>query len=364
MLASTDAFQCFPFYTYAEDGSARRENITDWALGQFQATYGPDVTKWDIFHYVYGLLHHPQYRARYAENLKRELPRIPLLPERAHFAACVHAGRELMNLHLGYEQVAEYPLQWIESRDAPITWRVEKMKLSPDKTSLRVNDWLTLAGIPADCFAYRLGNRSALDWIIDQYQVSADKRSGITSDPNRADAPEYIVRLVGRVVTVSVETARLARSLEGAVDLLATLGVAEGIPAINGRGTIIPLPAIYGRGTTTGHKWPMGACAIDSWRRDVLQVAFLCPSRARLRRYRPRRCVILFVGNRRREKRPSGRVDCAPAIYGRDGGNALCPGHLWPGWWRGDSHEATSDPAGCSSALPRQLPYDAQSARL
>ncbi len=219
--------QCFPFSTYAEDGSNRRENITDWALGQFQARYGPDVTKWDIFHYVYGLLHHPQYRARYAENLKRELPRIPLLPERAHFAACVHAGRDLMRLHLDYEQVREHPLQWIESRDVPISWRVEKMKLSPDKTSLRVNDWLTLAGIPAACADYRLGNRSALEWIIDQYQVSTDKRSGITSDPNRADDPEYIVRLVARVVTVSLETARLVRELAGAVDLLAAVGVKE-----------------------------------------------------------------------------------------------------------------------------------------
>ena len=136
-----------------------------------------------------------------------------------------------MKLHLDYEQVREYPLQWIESRDVPISWSVEKMKLSPDKTSLRVNDWLTLAGIPAACADYRLGNRSALDWIIDQYQVSTDKRSGIISDPNRADDPEYIARLVGRVVTVSLETARLVRELEGAVDLLAALGVVEAVEA-------------------------------------------------------------------------------------------------------------------------------------
>ena len=89
------------------------------------------------------------------------------------------------------------------------------MKLSKDKRSLIYNDFLTLSGIPAEVFEYRLGNRSALDWIIDQYQVSTDKRSGITNDPNRADDPEYIVRLVAQVVTVSLETVRLVDSLTG-----------------------------------------------------------------------------------------------------------------------------------------------------
>ena len=87
------------------------------------------------------------------------------------------------------------------------------MKLSKDKTSLKVNSWLTLAGIPAEAFQYRLGNRSALEWVIDQYHVSEDQRSGITSDPNRADDPEYIVRLVGQVVRVGLETVKLVASL-------------------------------------------------------------------------------------------------------------------------------------------------------
>ena len=205
--------QCFPYYTYAEDGSNRRENITDWALTQFQAKYSPDVTKHDIFHYVYCVLHHPQYRERYAENLKRDLPRIPLLSTQKAFQTCVRIGKRLMDLHLHYEEVAEYPLKWIENRDVPISWRVEKMKLTAGKDAVIVNEWLTLAGIPQECFQYRLGNRSALEWVIDQYQVSEDKRSGIVSDPNREDEPEYIVRLVGRVVTVSVETVKLVREL-------------------------------------------------------------------------------------------------------------------------------------------------------
>jgi predicted helicase len=87
------------------------------------------------------------------------------------------------------------------------------MKLSKDKCSLIYNDFLTLSGIPPEVFEYRLGNRSALDWIIDQYQVSTDKRSGITNDPNRDDDPQYIVRLIGQVITVSLETVQLVRRL-------------------------------------------------------------------------------------------------------------------------------------------------------
>ncbi len=217
VLSSTDGFQCFPYYTYTEDGSNRRENITDWALGQFQEQYGEQVTKWNIFHYAYALLHHPQYRERYAENLKRELPRIPLLNNRAAFETCVRIGKLLMELHLHYEQIAEYPLKWIENRDIPVNWRVEKMRLTPNKEAVVVNEWLTLAGIPQECFQYRLGNRSALEWVIDQYQVSIDARSGITSDPNREDEPEYIVRLMGRVVRVGVETVKLVEELAGAI---------------------------------------------------------------------------------------------------------------------------------------------------
>ena len=98
----------------------------------------------------------------------------------------------------------------------PLSYRVEdKMRLGKDKTTLRVNPSLTLTGIPPEVFAYRLGNRSALDWVIDQYQVSEDKRSGIRSDPNRADDEEYIVRLVGQVVRISLETVRIVAGLPG-----------------------------------------------------------------------------------------------------------------------------------------------------
>jgi predicted helicase len=176
LCATTDGFQCFPFYTYNEDGTNRRENITDWALEQFRSHYKDRlVTKWDTFHYVYAVLHHPLYRERYAANLKRELPRIPFAPD---FRAFADTGKQLAEIHVNYEQQTEYPLERIEKPGAQLDWRVERMKLSKDKRSLIYNDFLTLSGIPPEVFEYRLGNRSALDWIIDQYQVSTDKRSG------------------------------------------------------------------------------------------------------------------------------------------------------------------------------------------
>jgi predicted helicase len=203
--------QCFPFYIYDKDGTNRQENITDWALEKFQTHYQDSkITKWDIFHYTYALLHHPHYRQRYAANLKRELPRIPFAPEFHPFAI---SGKCLTEIHINYEQQPEYRLKHIENKDLPIDWRVEKMRLSKDKTQIKYNDFLTLTGIPPETFEYKLGNRSALDWIIDQYQVSTDKRSGITNDPNRLDDEEYIVRLIKQVITVSLETVKIVKGL-------------------------------------------------------------------------------------------------------------------------------------------------------
>jgi predicted helicase len=254
--------QCFPFYNYAEGGSHRRENITDWALEQFRSHYhDPSITKWDIFHYIYAVLHHPDYRERYAANLRRELPRIPFAsantlndchPERSEgsavlpldekmqiprsarddksknnyansapsavkdvdvFRALAKAGQCLTEIHVRYEQQPEYKLTKKEKAGEKLNWRVSKMRLSKDKTTLIYNDFLTLSDIPKEIYDYRLGNRSALEWVIDQYQVSTDKRSGITNDPNREDDPQYIVRLIGQVITVSLETVKIVNEL-------------------------------------------------------------------------------------------------------------------------------------------------------
>ncbi len=195
--------KCFPL-----------SHLSDSALDLFREHYDrPTLSKQRIFEYLYALLHHPGYRERYAEALKKELPRIPLAPD---FDAFAKAGALLMELHLHYERQQPYPLQHIEK--APFTWELTgkmagdkmtggKMKLSKDRRSLYYNDSLTLAGIPEQAFEYRLGHRSALEWVIDQYQRKEN------SNPNRADDPEYIVRLVKQVIAVSLETVEIARSL-------------------------------------------------------------------------------------------------------------------------------------------------------
>ena len=207
--------QCFPFYTYDEDGTNRRENITDWALAHFRKHYKDDtITKWDIFHYTHGLLHHPDYREKYEANLKRDLPHISYAKDFWGFAK---AGERLAEIHVNYESQPEYDkLKFIQNPEVPLDWRVEKMKLSRDKTQIIYNKFLTIDGIPPQVFDYRLGTRSALEWIMDQYRVKTDKRSGIVNDPNRADDPQYIVRLIGKVITVSLET----------------VGIVEGLPAL------------------------------------------------------------------------------------------------------------------------------------
>jgi len=140
------------------------------------------------------------------------------------FRSFVRAGERLAEIHVHYEKQAEYPLTKTEKAGEKLDWRVAKMRLSKDKTSLIYNQFLTLSGIPKETYDYRLGNRSALEWVIDQYQVSTDKRSGITNDPNRDGDKEYILRLIGQVITVSLETVTIVNELP-----------ALGIAAVSGR---------------------------------------------------------------------------------------------------------------------------------
>ena len=211
-LHLTGDSQCFPFYTYDEDGTNRRENITDWTLAEFRTHYNDNtITKWDIFHYTYALLHHPTYREKYEMNLKRDLPHIPFTEDFRGFAT---AGAALADLHVNYESAPKYDqLRQHETPGVPVNWNVEKMKFSKDKTQLIYNDFLTLDGIPAAVYDYRLGTRSALEWVVDQYRVKVDRRSGIKSDPNRVDEPRYIVDLIKRVITVSLKTVKIVGNL-------------------------------------------------------------------------------------------------------------------------------------------------------
>ena len=122
---------------------------------------------------------------------------------------CVH----LAHIHVHYEEQPQCPFAQIETPVMPLDWPVDRMRLSKDKTQLRYNDFFTLDSIPAAAFAYRLGNRSALEWIIDQSRVRTDRRSGIVNDPNRPDNPQYILRLIGKVITVSLEAVKIAEGL-------------------------------------------------------------------------------------------------------------------------------------------------------
>jgi predicted helicase len=210
--------QCFPF-----------SRLKHSAVAQFRQHYSNDsISKEDVFHYLYALLHHQEYRERYAGNLKRELPRIPFASDFAAFAA---AGKELAHLHIEYELLDPWPLETVESKGVPYSECVTKMKLSADRRSLQVNSSLTLAGIPAEAFEYRLGSRSAVEWVIDQYQVKGE------SDPNREEDPGYIVRLVGQVVRVAMETARIVK----------------GLPDYRQAPYKTPLPPILGGGTPASH---------------------------------------------------------------------------------------------------------------
>jgi len=213
-FVSIDSAQCFPLYTYEDDGKRRVDNIPLFTLQHFQKHYKDKaITREDIFYYVYGLLHHPEYRSGYAENLKRDLARVPLSGTAADFQAFGAAGRKLADLHVNYEAQKPFPLKHVENPEARLDWRVEAMKLSKDRNAIQYNEFLMLAGIPNETFEYRLGNRSALEWVIDQYRVTRDERGDILCDPNRDDDEQYIVRLVGQVITVSLETRKIIAGL-------------------------------------------------------------------------------------------------------------------------------------------------------
>ena len=234
--ASGRACQALPRYTYEtptrapqgtllQDEPNRRDNITDEALDVYRARYGEWVTKDHIFSYVYGVLHSPNYRERYTDDLARLLPRIPEVRTAEAFDSFSKAGQRLLDLHIGYEGATPYPLEERLAPRAPAgpdRYRVQKMRWgtavkAPDRSMIVYNDWITLAGIPDEAHEYIVGPRSALTWLLDRYQVTTDKASGIVNDPNDWGAeigdPRYIIDLVKRVTTVSVETMAIVKTL-------------------------------------------------------------------------------------------------------------------------------------------------------
>ncbi len=216
-----------------EYGYRRVDNITDEILTLYRGTLGDQVTKDDIFYSVYAQLHDPDYREKFAADLKKMLPHIPTPETIERFEQLAAAGRALSELHVNYESAEPYPLDIQLKPGADPgdreTWRVQKLKWAKkksetgksvdDKTTLIYNPKVTIVGIPEEAERYMLGSRSALAWIIDRYRVKTDKASGIVNDPNdwcdEHDDPTYIVDLIKRVTTVSVQTMKIVDGLAG-----------------------------------------------------------------------------------------------------------------------------------------------------
>ncbi len=210
------------------------DNITDWCLNEFQTRYeDPSITKDDIWEYLYGVMHAPDWRKRYRNDLQRNLPRVPLA---ADFEAFRAAGRELMDLHIGYETCPEYEgvEVVVDGSPDPEDYRIKKKmrwerakgedgKGKVDRTVLHINDRCRLVGIPERAQEYTVSGRSPLDWAIDSLRHKHDKPSGITDDPNgwwRWEKDPYeLIRHLRRLVYVSVRSAEiiagLPPSLEG-----------------------------------------------------------------------------------------------------------------------------------------------------
>ena len=217
------ATQHFARYRYNSEGE-RFDNITDWGLKQFETRYSKDrkrpITKDAIFHYVYAVLHDPVYREKYALNLKRDFPRLPFYPD---FRAWAAWGEQLIALHIGYEAVAPWPITRQEAPDAKA--RAAGVSPKPILKSLkeegiiRIDSETTLTGIPPVAFTYLLGNRSGLDWILDQYKEKTPKDPTIRAKFNTyrfADYKEKVIDLLARVTRVSVETMDIVNAMRTA----------------------------------------------------------------------------------------------------------------------------------------------------
>ncbi len=220
--------QNFPRFIYSENGE-QIDAITDMALKHFQQPYGNDgisINKNDLFYYIYGILHSPEYREKYANNLSKELPRIPRVASFEQFCAFKDAGRKLANLHVNYEKQPEFKDVLI-SGDESGNWHVDQMKwgkipgktgnAAKDKSILIYNDKITIKNIPLEAQEYVVNKKSALDWVVERACVSTDKKTGITNDFNQYGIENgnerYPLELFLKILTVSMETMKIVKSL-------------------------------------------------------------------------------------------------------------------------------------------------------
>ncbi len=243
-LHTMDTGQCFPFYLYEKQGDGslfdqeetdrygyvRRDGITEQALLMFQEAYGTEVTRPEVFNYIYGLLHVPAYRDRFANNLSKQLPNVPLAADKEHFYALAEAGEKLGDLHTGFDHVEPWPIEFSEGGwkipegTLPDKWfRVDKMKLAgtqkpTDRTSIIYNDNITVCGIPEEAWEYEVNGKPALKWVMERQCISTDKESDIMNDANiyateTADDPSYPLKLLAQIIRVGIETTRIVKSL-------------------------------------------------------------------------------------------------------------------------------------------------------
>ena len=261
-----DSGQCFPFYTYQSEESQQKtkelptgekkeqkiENISKETLLKFQKHYqDKKISKWCVFYFVYGLLHSPEYKNRFAADLKKVLPRLPFLKEKIkNFWDFSRIGKELAELHLNYEDAKEYALteEKSEKTESENYYKVEKMRFSKtknikksgaqnkagresqDRSKIIYNPFITLTDIPEEAYQYQVNGKSAIEWVMERYQIKTNKDSGILNDPNQYSPiaknptqdnfeldskpdPKYILSLLKKVITVSVQSVHLIKKL-------------------------------------------------------------------------------------------------------------------------------------------------------
>ena len=209
-LHFTGDTQCLPLYRYTDTGE-RVSNITEWGLRQFWEHYGDEsITAEDIFAYTYAALYDPAYRETYVVDLLREFPRLPFHED---FATWVRLGQELLDLHIGFEDAEPFPL---EREDKDGAAGKATLKADNAKGTIVLDGKTTLTGVPPEASQYRLGNRSALEWVLDQYKEKKPRDPTIAARFNNyrfADHKERVIDLLQRVCTVSVETVRIVNRL-------------------------------------------------------------------------------------------------------------------------------------------------------
>jgi len=224
--------QCFPLYYYEENQKetptlfdkdnqkedVRRDGISDFILERARKIYGKTITKEDIFYYVYGFLHSPEYRLEFVNDLKKMLPKLPLVEDVRDFWKFSKAGRNLAELHLGYEKLGSHPDVVVAGADSGF-FQVEKMRFpkKDQKGIIQFNSQITISNIPLCAYKFMINGKSAVEWVMERYATSVHKDSGIKNDPNdwakEVGNPRYILDLLLSVINISVQTVDIVNSL-------------------------------------------------------------------------------------------------------------------------------------------------------